>query len=554
MMKKILLMLCVVSILIACSQEEEPSLILSEGEITSEVHRKNVGKIAFMGDWVTLDRFKQKHFIDEISISNSSEFAFRIFLNKTLTYYLSQLEPDLSVRELCKKGNFQITFIVDNKSLFQHNLPTGAGSCEYKNSTTAYGIPLSNKNNPDHWGRFLWMKFMKKNGGQKALSGDNHILRIEIRPYIDNNQIKIGEIIAQGEIKLSIMDKEVADSKIAIQPIQDTDKWRISNAYYDTRIIRQLNRKIAQNYFKNIVSLVVIKDGELLIEEYFDGANRGTLHDTRSVGKTLASTVMGIAIEEGYIKNENQTLGNYYDLTSFKNYDPKKEKVTLKSLLTMSSGFLGSDMDPNSSGNEENMYPTSDWVKFGLDLPIDNNKTIGKNWDYFTAGAVILGDILNKKVPGGLERYTDIKLLQPLGITNYKWQYTPTKVANTAGGFQMSSLDNARYGQLYLDNGVFNKRQILSTKWIQASLSKQIALPEKEEEYYGYLLWNKKYRYLDSSIEAFYASGNGGNKIVILKEIGVVIVVIATAYGEVYMHHQADEIIEDYILPSISNK
>ena len=553
-MRKTLVISMIVLFFISCKNTPEPPLTLSLGKLSSEMHKNNIGKIAFMSDWIPLDDFSEKYFINELSLSSTSDFGFRMFLGKTLTFYLSQLEPDLSVRELCENGNFQLTFFVDNKEIYKYNLQTGAGSCDYKNSATAYGVPCVRKDNPDHWGRFLWMKFMKKEGGQEALSDGSHLLRIEVRPYIEYKQFKVGDIIAKGEIELTFVEKEIEESQIAIQPIKSTDKWEISDANYDTFLIRQLNQKIAQNFFKDITSIVVVKEGKLLIEEYFNGANRNTLHDTRSVGKTLASTIMGIAIKEGYIENENQTLKDFYNLKLYQNYSSKKERVTLKSLLIMSSGFDGSDINPDSPGNEENMYPTSDWVKFGLDLPMDTNKTIGNEWDYFTAGAVILGSVLNKTVPEGLEKYADKKLFQPLGITNYKWQFTPTNVPNTAGGFQMSSLDNARYGQLYLDNGVYEKTQILPEAWVKSSLSKQVALPKRENEFYGYLLWNKKYSVNDNEIEAYYASGNGGNKIVIFADLGVVIVITATAYGQPYMHYQADEIIDKYILPAIMNK
>ncbi len=552
-MKKIIT-ISIATFFLAISCKNDPPLTLNQGKLLNEVHKNNTGKIAFMSDWVPIEKFSEKHFINELSLSQTSDFGFRMFLDKTLTYYLNQLEPDLSVRELCEKGNFQLTFFVDNKEIYQYNLQTGAGSCEYKNSATAYGIPFVNKNNPDHWGRFLWMKFMKKEGGQEALSGNSHQLKMEVRPYIEHNELKVGDIIAQGEVTLTMVEKEVEESQISIQSINPTDKWEIADVIYDTTIIRQLNRKIAQNYYKNITSIVVIKGGKLLMEEYFNEANRNTLHDTRSVGKTLASTIMGIAIAEGHIKDENQTLSDFYNLKSYKNYSKKKEQVTLKSLLTMSSGFDGSDMNPNSPGNEENMYPTSDWVKFGLDLPMNENEIAGKEWDYFTAGAVLLGDILNNTVPNGLEKYADEKLFQPLDISNYTWQFTPTNVPNTAGGFQMSSLDNARYGQLYLNKGVYKEKQILHPTWVKSSLSKQLALPEMKNNFYGYLFWNKTYNVNNVEIEAYYASGNGGNKIMILNDIGTVVVITATAYGQPYMHLQADEIIEKYILPAIIEK
>jgi CubicO group peptidase (beta-lactamase class C family) len=308
--------------------------------------------------------------------------------------------------------------------------------------------------------------------------------------------------------------------------------------------------RIAQKLYKEITSIVVIKDGKLLIEEYFNGATRENLHDTRSVGKSFASTLVGIAINDGYIKSENQPLKDFYDLKKFANYSAKKDTVTIKSLLMMSSAFEADDNDENSPGNEEKMYPTADWVKFALDLPTDEKKEIGKQWSYFTAGVVVLGDIINKSVPEGLEKYAARKLFKPLGITKYKWQYTPQRVANTAGGLRMNALDFAKFGQLYKDGGRWNGKQIVPLNWVNQSFSKYIALPEKENEFYGYLFWNKTYTAGGNQFETFYATGNGGNKIFVFKDQPLVVVITATAYNRPYAHPQVDKIMERYILPA----
>ena len=217
----------------------------------------------------------------------------------------------------------------------------------------------------------------------------------------------------------------------------------------------------------------------------------------------------------------------------------------------MSSPFAGSDMDPSSPGNEENMYPAENWVKFSLNLPLDSAKIAQPYWDYFTAGVILLGDILNQSVPGGLQYYADKKLFQPLGITKYKWQFTPQKVVNTAGSLRMRSLDLAKYGQLYLNNGTWQGKQIISPEWVSKSLSKQIQIADNE--YYGFLFWNKGFLVQDTIYEAYYASGNGGNKIYIFKDMDIVIVVTGTAYNTPYGHRQADQIIQNYLLPAIIN-
>jgi CubicO group peptidase (beta-lactamase class C family) len=172
-------------------------------------------------------------------------------------------------------------------------------------------------------------------------------------------------------------------------------------------------------------------------------------------------------------------------------------------------------------------------------------------WHYFTAGVVLLGDIIDKKVPGGLERYTDEKLFKPLGITQYKWQYTPQKVANTAGGIQMNALDFAKYGQLYKNAGKWNGQQIIPKDWVTKTFTRHKAIPGRTDEYYGYLFWNKTYEVKNRQYETFYCAGNGGNKIFVFKDQPLVVVVTATAFGAPYAHAQVDKILAEYILPAI---
>jgi CubicO group peptidase (beta-lactamase class C family) len=212
--------------------------------------------------------------------------------------------------------------------------------------------------------------------------------------------------------------------------------------------------------------------------------------------------------------------------------------------------FEGNDNNGRSAGNEENMYPTKNWVKFALDLPIDTAYKSGE-WHYFTAGVVLLGDILHKTVPGGLEKYADEKLFKPLGITNYKWQYTPQQVANTAGGIRLTALDFAKYAQLYKNGGTWKGKQILSKEWIGKSFTKHKMLPGRQNEYYGYLFWNKTFTVNDKPYEAFYCAGNGGNHIYIFNDLPIVVVVTATAYNQSYSHAQVHTIMQDYILPAV---
>ena len=548
-MKRILITV-LVNLFWLTSFAQTKDIVPTDG-ITSDLHRANVGKITFMDRNIPVEEYKETDFLATLELKQETNLNIRVFMENSITNYMHQLAPELSADELNLKGNYQFSFFVDNTLIYKENIHHGCGL--RKSTTTTFRVPFTDTAGGDWWSIYLFDRF-KNNGGEKALTIGTHKLTIELRPYVkmdENSDAKVGDLIASGNLNLIIKTPEITAKQIAIQSIANNSGFETSNSQYDKKKIEELNKSIYQNSFKAITSIVVIKEGKLLLEEYFNNADRNTLHDTRSVGKSFASVLMGIAIKEGYIKDENQTLNTFYDLTTFSNYSAKKDSVKLKDLLTMSSAFNGSDSNSESPGNEENMYPTDNWVKFALDLPMDSLKSNGKQWDYFTAGVVLLGDILNKSVPEGLEKYAEKKLFKPLNIDKYQWQYTPQNVVNTAGGLQMTSLEFAKIGQLYKNKGQWKGQQIVPTEWINKTFTRQIQITEREHEFYGYLFWNKTYTVNGKNYETFYCAGNGGNKIFIFKDVPLTIVITAKAFNRPYGHSQVDKIMEDYILPAI---
>lgn len=546
-MKTILLLIFIFTFYFYQGQSKKDIINVEKTE--NPIQKKYSGKIVFLSQNIATENLRDSDILNSAILQENGDLGIHAFFDNSLVNYLHQLEPLLSVDELLKKGNYQFSFYVDGKLIYQENLNTGTGTSDHKKFKTSLRIPLLSSKNEDSWGRYLWMRFYMAHNGIDALTAGNHILKIEIRPYINTSTIQTGSVIAEGQINLTVPAQNTTEQQIAIQPIQSNSGWNISQERINTESIRTLNKKIAENRFKNITGIVIIKEGKLLLEEYFNGSGRDSLQDTRSVGKSFSSALMGIAIKEGYLKSENQKLSEFYDLKLFKNYSPQKDNVTIKSLLTMSSGFDGNDENYESPGNEENMYPTENWVKFTLDLPMTENP-IGKNWSYFTAGVVVSGDILDKTVPQGLKNYADQKLFQPLGITNYKWQFTPQQKPSLAGGLRMKALDFAKFGQLYQNNGVWSGKILLSKEWIQKSFTNYFT-DNPDFEGYGYLFWKKVYTVGNKSYEAFQSSGNGGNKIIIFTQIPVVIVITAQAYNKPYAHQQSEKIVQDYLLPAL---
>jgi len=115
----------------------------------------------------------------------------------------------------------------------------------------------------------------------------------------------------------------------------------------------------------------------------------------------------------------------------------------------------------------------------------------------------------------------------------------------------MSSLDYARFGQLYKNKGFWNGQEIIPSAWVGESFTRHLQLPGRDNEFYGYLFWNKTYKVNGKDYETFYCAGNGGSKIYVFKDLPLTIVVTATAYNKPYAHPQVDKIIERYILPAL---
>jgi len=476
-----------------------------------------------------------------------------VILGRPNSDFLGKLEPVLSADSILKLGNYQFSFYVDGRLIYQTNLWPGAPRATQQMTESTWIKPLiNNQNEGAWWSQSAWGRFMS-HGGDCVLTDGPHSFKLEIRDYIKTKTtvVKVSEVIASGNLILEVKRKPVLNlAAITLSSVNPYDGLEVSHEAYDQNKIKEMKGNIDADVFRHITSVVVLKNGRILIEEYFNGSTRDSLHDVRSVGKSFASTLIGMAIRDGYLKSVDQSLKEFYDLKSFDKYSVEKGNVTLRELLTMSSRFNGNDDDPNSPGNEENMYPTANWVKFVLDLPMDTVSYTGQ-WHYFTAGAMLLGSTLDKIIPRGLDRYANEKLFKPLNITRYKWQYTPQKVVSTAGGIQMKSLDFAKYGQLYKNGGLWNGKQVIPKVWVEESFTKQKAIPGRKDECYGYLFWNKKYHVKGKAYETFYCTGNGGNKIYVFKDQPLVVVVTATAYGAAYGHPQVDKMMEQYILPAI---
>ncbi len=308
--------------------------------------------------------------------------------------------------------------------------------------------------------------------------------------------------------------------------------------------------------YGSITSVVVSLNGEIVHERYYD-AEPEALRNTRSVTKTITGMLLGMAIDDGHIQSKDEPVLEYIDHTPL-NPDPRKDAMSLESLVTMSGPLECNDFTPYSRGNEERMYLIEDWVGFFLDLPIRGfpawtpkpaDSPYGRSFSYCTAGTVTLGAVVENATGEQLEDYAQRRLFGPLGIETVEWQFNPLGLAMGGGGLGLTSRSLEKIGRVYAQGGLFEGKRLLSASWVEQSLSPKADVADQEAFEYGYLWWLRDYQAQGRSFAAAQMSGNGGNKVIVVPELGLVTVITKTDFGQRDAHRLSESAFETHILP-----
>ena len=320
--------------------------------------------------------------------------------------------------------------------------------------------------------------------------------------------------------------------------------------------LEALDAAVRGGAFGKVTSVVVLRHGRLVHEAYFDG-DASTLRNTRSATKTVAGMLVGIAVAEKKLTLASSVFG-FFPERRWANPDPRKAKVTVEDLLTMSSLLECDDSNSFSRGNEERMYLIEDWTQFFLDLPIrgfpawttkPQDSPHGRSFSYCTAGVFTLGRVVERATKTKIPDYARARVFAPIGIGEAKWPFSPLGEAQTGGGLELSSRDLAKLGQLYANGGSWNGKRIVSPEWVAASIRAHAEVDDETE--YGYLWWLKKFKSGDRTFSAFSMSGNGGNRVAVFPEISLVAVVTTTNYNRRDAHAMTDKLLSDYVLGAV---
>ena len=308
--------------------------------------------------------------------------------------------------------------------------------------------------------------------------------------------------------------------------------------------------------YKQVTSVVVAQRGKPIYEHYFDKEGAASLRNTRSVTKTITGMLMGIAIERKLLRVDTPVLPRFPELLPLAYADPRKDKITVEDFLTMSSLLECDDNNQNSRGNEERMYLVEDWSRFVADLPIrgfpdwqprPEQSPYGRAFSYCTAGTALLGPLLEKVSGQGVPEFAAANLFKPLGIDQVKWQFQPKGSAMTGGGLQLRSVDLMKLGQLYLDGGRWNGKQVIPAEWVKRSIAPHANAREGFD--YGYLWWLQSFKVDGRTFKSYGMAGSGGNKVFVLPELDAVVVITTTNFQVRGAHPLSEKLLTDLIVP-----
>ncbi|UZR98431.1 serine hydrolase domain-containing protein [Chondrinema litorale] len=332
------------------------------------------------------------------------------------------------------------------------------------------------------------------------------------------------------------------------------DGWETANIHdygINKNELLRLLEDIHAKKLINVHSVLIANENKLVFESYFDGFNANIPHDLHSASKSISSAMIGIAIDDEIIKSVDQKLYEFIPETYQYTKDSLKAQISIKDLLTMSSGLDVNDLA--SEDYYQNPFNPKSWLQTVLEAPMV--KVPGTYADYGSANPFLLGVCLNAVLEKPLEIYMDEKLFAPLGITNYINQTDDTETTPYfGGGMLLTSRDLLKFGQLFLDKGKWKDQQIISEKWVEESFQKHMQLQDvKDKNEYGYLWWHDTYIINEKAIKSIEARGAGGQFIFVLPELEAVVVITAGNFRN-GKGNQSRDILKEYILPAIVEK
>lgn len=270
-------------------------------------------------------------------------------------------------------------------------------------------------------------------------------------------------------------------------------------------------------------SLLVARNQCFVVEAYWPPHHRDQKHYLNSATKAVLSALVGIAVHDGKLREDDPVLSYFPDYASADG-DPRKKRISVKHLLTMSSGIFWPQSAKENASDQ--MGRSSDWVRFILDRPMAAEP--GSATNYSNGDSHLLSAVLQKATGATALDFARKRLFEPLGITDVAWDSDPQGRSIGSAALQMRPVDMAKLGSLYLAYGELEAHRILEREWVEKSLTAHVKMPTRGGPVeYGYYWWLYPERKL------FEAWGGAGQRIGVFRDLGLVVVMTADAPGDI---------------------
>ncbi len=267
----------------------------------------------------------------------------------------------------------------------------------------------------------------------------------------------------------------------------------------------------------NYHSLIVYQDGQIINEDYYPEGDSISPRDVRSVTKSVVSTLIGIAIDKGFIQSENQKIGDFLS-PLVDHIDEAKANITIGNLLSMSSGLEGNDL--TSVPEYENWRQAGNQLQYTMSKPLICQP--GDVFIYNSGASHLLSIILTRATGMSTLEFAKIYLFQPLHIKDHSWEQDQQGYYNGSAGLFLTPHDMLKIGQLYMNKGMYRSIRIVSESWINKASSFKIGTNNIEPfaPGYGYLWWIGN----TQGHDYYFANGYGGQFIVVTPDINLIVV------------------------------
>jgi len=351
------------------------------------------------------------------------------------------------------------------------------------------------------------------------------------------------------------------------------DGWKTANADslgVDSAQLAALTRSIRAWPELGVHAILIERNGKLIYEEYFDGFDErwgvplpwtsmkvDTKHDLRSVTKSVVSALVGIAVADGAIPSLDQPLIKWFP--EYAELDtPERRRVTLAHVLSMTSGFKWNEEIPytNPLNDEIRMTRDKEPLRYALSPSLDHNP--GTEFNYNGGLTQVMAAVLERATKTSLEDYARTKLFEPLGITDVEWVGDLAGMPAAASGLRLRARDVAKFGSLYLNGGKWNGKQVIPATWVDVSTRRHFSFAPRTGTDaggsfgYSYFWWYSCYPTPKGLIEARAAVGNGQQRIFVLKELDMVVTILAGRYNDFRIGSTlGSRILREHVLPAV---